>query len=98
MENITGNPVTHKDYLKSRLFLVKELKHLLRKCSVIIEAPRRFGKTSVIKEFMRQERVRKNRKQEFNVLFLELEGEETVNDFCLDPLTNRIIEFSPVNG
>lgn len=83
MENITGNPVTHKDYLKARLFLVKDLKRLLKKCSVIIEAPRRFGKTSVIKEFMRQELAKKNEKQEFNVLFLELEGEETVNDFCL---------------
>lgn len=83
MENITGNPVTHKDYLKARLFLVKDLKRLLRKCSVIIEAPRRFGKTSVIKEFRRQEHAKKEEKQEFNVLFLELEGEETVHDFCL---------------
>jgi hypothetical protein len=83
MKNITGNPVTHKDYLKTRLFLVKELKRLLRKCSVIIEAPRRFGKTSVIKEFLRQENARKEEKREFNVLFLDLEGEETVSDFCL---------------
>ncbi|NIM13548.1 MAG: hypothetical protein GTO45_15655 [Candidatus Aminicenantes bacterium] len=83
MENITGYPVTHKDYLKTRLFLVTELKRLLRKCSVIIEAPRRFGKTSVIKEFLRQENAKKEEKREFNVLFLELEGEETVSDFCL---------------
>jgi uncharacterized protein len=83
MENITGNPVTHKNYLKTRLFLVKDLKRLLRKSSVIIEAPRRFGKTSVIKEFRRQEEAKRGEKQEFNVLFLELEGEETVNEFCL---------------
>lgn len=83
MENITGNPVTHKDFLRARLYLVEELKQLLRKCSVIIDAPRRFGKTSVIKEFMRQENAKKKENQEFNVLFLELEGEETVSDFCL---------------
>lgn len=83
MENITGNPVTYKNYLNTRLFLVGELKNLLRKCSVIIEAPRRFGKTSVIKEFIRQETYKKEEDKEFNILFLELEGEENVNDFCL---------------
>lgn len=82
MENITGNPVTDKDFLKTRLFLVDDLKESLKKCSVIIEAPRRFGKTSVIKELKRQEEARKNKEMEFNVLFLELEGEATINDFC----------------
>ncbi len=51
MENITGYPVTAKNYLKTRLFLVKELKELLKKRSVIIEAPRRYGKTSIIKDW-----------------------------------------------
>lgn len=83
MENITGKPVTHKDYLKTRLFLVKDLKHLLKKCSVIVEAPRRFGKTSVIKELIRQENVKQDEKREFNILYLELEGEETINAFCI---------------
>ena len=82
MDNITGNPVTNRNYLKTRLFLVKEFKALLKKCSVIIEAPRRFGKTSVIKEFIRRENTKKEEKQEFNILFFELEGEKTVNDFC----------------
>jgi hypothetical protein len=83
MKNITGFPVTHNNYLKSRLFLVDEMRNLLRKCSIIIEAPRRFGKTSVIKEFIRQETSKKEEYGEFNILFLELEGEESVNDFCL---------------
>ena len=83
MENITGFPVTHNNYLKSRLFLVDEMRNLLRKCSIIIEAPRRFGKTSVIREFIRQETSKKEEYGEFNILFLELEGEESVNDFCL---------------
>jgi len=83
MENITGFPVTHNNYLKSRLFLVDEMRNLLRKCSIIIEAPRRFGKTSVIKEFIRQETSKKEKYGEFNIIFLELEGEESVNDFCL---------------
>ena len=47
--------------------------------SFIIEAPRRFGKTSLIKEFIRQEEISDT---EFNIIFLELEGEENVNDFC----------------
>lgn len=92
MENITGNPVTHKDYLKTRLFLVKELKQLLKKHSVIVEAPRRFGKTSVIKEFLRQENAKKEEEREFNVVYMELEGEETVNAFCLR-LFSRLLEL-----
>ena len=82
MENITGFPVTHKNYLASRLFLVDEMRDLVRKCSFIIESPRRFGKTSVIKEFIRQENTNNEKHREFNILFLELEGEETVNKFC----------------
>lgn len=83
MRNITGNPVIDKDFLRTRLFLVENLKELIKNCSVIIEAPRRFGKTSVIKEFMRQEEFKKKKEREFNVLFFELEGEKNINDFCL---------------
>lgn len=82
MENITGKAVTHKNYLETRLYLVDELKELVRKHSVIIEAPRRFGKTSVIKEFIRQEDEKTEQLTEFNILFLELEGEETIDNFC----------------
>jgi len=82
MENITGFPVTHKNYLESRLFLVDEMRDLVRKCSFIIESPRRFGKTSVIKEFIRQENAKDEKRKEFNILFFELEGEETVSKFC----------------
>ena len=81
MENITGFPVTDTNYLESRLYLVEEMRDLLRRCSLIIESPRRFGKTSVIKEFIRQNNIEKEKKREFNILFLELEGEDTVNDF-----------------
>ena len=82
MENITGKPVTQKNYLRTRLFLVDDLRNFVRKTSVIIEAPRRFGKTSVIKELIRQEEEKEEKDQEFNILFLELEGEETIDDFC----------------
>ena len=82
MDNITGKAVTHNDYLKTRLYLVDELKALARSHSVIIEAPRRFGKTSVIKELIRQENVKPEDEKEFNVIFLELEGEETIENFC----------------
>jgi len=82
MENITGFPVTDKNYLESRLFLVDDMRDLVKKCSFIIESPRRFGKTSVIKEFIRQENAKDEKSKEFNILFLELEGEETVNKFC----------------
>jgi uncharacterized protein len=83
MENITGYAVTNENYLHTRLFLIEDLKNLFEKGSVIIEAPRRFGKTSVIKEFMRQEKNKGEYESEFNILFLELEGEESINAFCL---------------
>ena len=82
MENITGKSVTHHNYLKTRLYLVDELKRLARNHSVIIEAPRRFGKTSVIKELIRQENGAAADANEFNIIFLELEGEETIEQFC----------------
>lgn len=82
MENITGKAVTHVNYLKTRLYLVDELKTLARNHSVIIEAPRRFGKTSVIKELIRQEKAKQEEDKEFNMIFLELEGEETIEHFC----------------
>lgn len=82
MENITGKAVTHRNYLKTRLYLVDELKGLTRNHSVIIEAPRRFGKTSVIKELIRQENATSENNKEFNMIFLELEGEETIEHFC----------------
>jgi hypothetical protein len=82
MQNITGNAVTFKDYLPTRLFLVDELRTLLKTTSVIIEAPRRFGKTSIIKEFIRQEREKARKNKEFITIFLELEGEESINNFC----------------
>lgn len=83
MENITGHAVTNEDYLHTRLFLIEDLKNLLKKGSVIIEAPRRFGKTSVVKEFMRQEKNKGEDEREFNILFLELEGEDGISAFCL---------------
>ena len=83
MENITGQPVSNKNYLPTRLYFIDDLKNLLGRCSVIIEAPRRYGKTSVIKEFIRQESSTAKDHGKFNILFLELEGEETVNEFCL---------------
>jgi hypothetical protein len=82
MQNITGTPVTHHDFLKTRLPLVEELKNVLRNSSVIIEAPRRTGKTSLIKELEEQEEAKKKKEQEFKILFFDLESEETVNDFC----------------
>jgi AAA+ ATPase superfamily predicted ATPase len=82
MENITGKAVTHTNYLKTRLYLVDELKKLTKNHSVIIEAPRRFGKTSVIKELMRQQNEAAEDKRESNVIFFELEGEDSIESFC----------------
>ena len=82
MENITGAAVVSSDYLDTRKFLVDELRKLTTRHSVVVEAPRRFGKTSVIKEFVRQEREKGNESR-FSILFLELEGVETLDQFCL---------------
>ena len=82
MENITGSAVVAGNYLDTRKFLVDELRKLVLRHSVVVEAPRRFGKTSVIKEFVRQERE-KGAESRFQILFLELEGVETLDQFCL---------------
>lgn len=82
MDNITGKAVVNKDYLSSRLYLVEELRLLVRKTSVIIDAPRRFGKTSLVKELMFEENRKLDQEREFNILFFELEGEETIDAFC----------------
>jgi uncharacterized protein len=82
MDNITGKAVADKNFLSSRLYLVEELRSLVRKTSVIIDAPRRFGKTSVVKELMFEEKKKLDNEREFNILFFELEGEETINSFC----------------
>lgn len=89
MENITGSAVAAGNYLNSRLNLVDDLRKLVLNHSVVIEAPRRFGKTSVIKEFVRQEK-NKGEESRFHVLFLELEGVETLNQFCLKLYRNLL--------
>lgn len=89
MENITGSAVTAGNYLASRQFLVDDLRKLVRNHSVVIEAPRRFGKTSVIKEFVRQERD-KGEESRFHVIFLELEGISSLDQFCFKLYRNLI--------
>lgn len=89
MENITGAAVVAGDYLPTRKFLVDELRKLVVRHSVVIEAPRRFGKTSVIKEFIRQE-LEKGDESRFTIRFLELEGVETLDQFCLKLYRNLI--------
>jgi len=91
MENITGPAVTAGNYLATRLFLVDDLRKLVLNHSVVIEAPRRFGKTSVIKEFVRQERDN-GEESRFHILFLELEGISTLDQFCLK-LYQSLIEL-----
>lgn len=89
MENITGAAVVAGDYLHTRKFLVDELRKLVVRHSVVVEAPRRFGKTSVIKEFVRQEQEQ-GAASRFEIRFLELEGVETLDQFCLKLYRNLI--------
>lgn len=89
MENITGSAVVDRNYLVTRKFLVEELRKLVSGHSVVIEAPRRFGKTSVIKEFVRQEQE-KGEGSRYIVLFMELEGVETLDQFCFKLYHNLI--------
>lgn len=91
MENITGSAVVAGDYLATRKFLVDDLRKLVLRHSVVVEAPRRFGKTSVIKEFARQERE-KGEDSRFLVLFMELEGVTTLDQFCFK-LYRSLIEL-----
>ncbi|MBV6342003.1 hypothetical protein [Candidatus Magnetobacterium casense] len=80
MENIVGPAVYGGNYLESRKYLVDNLRKRLCRASVLIDAPRRFGKTSVIKEFQRQEQEKE--RDAFNVLFFDLEGLASVDEFC----------------
>ncbi|MBF0338025.1 MAG: ATP-binding protein [Nitrospirae bacterium] len=85
MKSTLGMPVVGENYLSTRLYLVDRLREHVERASVLIDAPRRFGKTSVIKEFERQEKERDN----FQVLFFDLEGIGSVHDFynkCLEEL------------
>jgi hypothetical protein len=100
VENIVGKAVVGDNFLKTRLHFVVELRERVTKNSLLIDAPRRFGKTSVVKEFIFQEKNRTDNK--VNVLFFELEGVESVNKFChtlfcnlleLD-LTKKVIQSS----
>ncbi len=97
MDNVTGKAVIDKNYLSSRLYLVEELRALVRKTSVIIDAPRRFGKTSVIKELMSEENRKPDQEREFNILFFELEGEETINAFCF-ALFKELLKLYSIKG
>ncbi|KJU82105.1 ATPase domain protein, prokaryote domain protein [Candidatus Magnetobacterium bavaricum] len=85
MENIAGNFVCGANYLRTRLYLVDDLRRCVERTSVLIDAPRRFGKTSVVKELERQEKE----KEDFHVLFFNLQGTISVHEFyekCLDEL------------
>ncbi len=83
MQNITGSSVDGNNFLTSRLYLVDNVRKLIKNHSIIIAAPRRFGKTSVIKEFDRQETVKTDENREFEILFFDLEGQTSIHDFCL---------------
>lgn len=94
MDNITGNAVEGKNFLSTRLFLVDELRNNLQKTSLIIDAPRRFGKTSIVKELISQENKKAN-DREFDILFWDLEGVQTINEFCLT-IFDRLLELDSV--
>ena len=78
------------DFLRTRLHLIERFTEWADKHSFIIEAPRRYGKTSVVKEFIRQEDEKLEK--HFNVLFFELEGTETPVEFCLK-LSNELLSL-----
>ena len=80
MRNYTGPPVTGDDFY-GRAKELKKMKDLLEKgMSIFIPGPRRIGKTSLAKEFMRQN------EGSYRFIYFNLEGKRSLLEFCEDLL------------
>jgi hypothetical protein len=90
MQNITAMPVEGPDFCEQRQELVEELRHLLHTHSVIIAAPPKSGKTSLIRELMRQEYHKIKSQREFEIILVRLDREDTINGFFFNILKSLV--------
>lgn len=81
MQIIAGREVTNENFYRGRLPLVESLREMLRGNDVLIIGPRRTGKTSIIKEFIRQEKEKKG--EDVGALYLNLEDCRHLYDFYI---------------
>ena len=94
MKIVDGKFVTGEDFLETRQFLVEKLRNLLMdNRSVLIDAPRRFGKTSIIKEFMFQESETPS--SDFSPLYFNLQHVDSIDAFCKN-LFSKMLELDKV--
>lgn len=89
MEIVTGPPVVGEKFFGRE----KELQRMYEKitktdASLFIPGPRRIGKTSLVKEFIRQY------KDEFNFLYFNIQGKNSVVELCED-LIDQLHEKFP---
>jgi len=78
MQIIAGGVPLGEDFYKGRIQSVEELRRKIVKNDVLLIGPRRTGKTSVIKEFLRQEKENNN---DFYCIFIDLEKAQNLYEF-----------------
>jgi uncharacterized protein len=80
MHIVTGNVVTGENFFEERRPIVRKLEEMLQTTDVLIVGPRRTGKTSLIKEYLRlQEEADEN----FKSIFIDLESTKNLYDFYI---------------
>jgi len=80
MRIVAGNVVTGDDFFKDRLVLVERLEERLEFSDILVIGPRRTGKTSLIKEYLRQQ---EEKNKNFKSIFLNLEQTQNLYDFYI---------------
>lgn len=78
MQIIAGGVPLGEDFYKGRIESVDELRSKIVKNDVLLIGPRRTGKTSVIKEFLRQEN---ENNKDFYCIFIDLEKAQDLYEF-----------------
>lgn len=84
---VVGGPATDADFLFRKEF-VKDLWELAQKNNILLLAPRRMGKTSVMYELV------DNHPKEWMAVYLNVEELDNPKDFCLH-LINALYEYHP---
>jgi len=78
MRIVTGNVVTGDNFFEERQPIVQRLGEMLAVTDVLIVGPRRTGKTSLIKEYLRQ---KEENDEQFKSIFIDLESTKNLYEF-----------------
>lgn len=95
MQINAGPPVTGTDFFKGRRTSVEQLQRLIKENDVLLIGPRRTGKTSVVKEYLNQE---KTNAQDFSSTFIDLEEIENLYEFYAKIIQSIYCEANKVGA